>query len=195
MLGLAHATILGQHVALTGWLPTFYQETRDMSPTEAGFTIGLLPFMVTAGLLLGGVLPLKMANKRMFLIVPGLMAGLGGLGTFLFDQTAVIYLSLVILGLGSRLYAPTLMVMLMEFPGMTPKGVAVVWGWTLMAGGLGVFLSPLLVGTIKDVFDSFMAGFLVVTASSWLMFFVGWFLPRTYLQEAGAPEVATTPAP
>ena len=64
-----------------------------------------------------------------------------------------------------------------------------------MAGGLGVFLSPLLVGTIKDVFDSFMAGFLVVTASSWLMFFVGWFLPRTYLQEAGAPEVATTPAP
>ena len=195
LLGLAHAGCLGQQIGLSGWLPTFYQDTRGMSPTAAGFTTGLLPFMVTAGLLLGGFLPLKLANRRLFLIVPGLMVGLGGLGTFLIDQTAVTYLALAVLGLGSGLYAPTLMVMPMEFPGITPKGIAVVWGWILMAGGLSAFFAPLLVGAIKEVFDSFMAGFLVLAALSWLMFFVGWLLPRTYLGEAGAPSVIAAPTP
>ena len=193
-IGLAHGGILGQQFALVTWLPTFYQETRDMSESQAGFTTGLIPFMVTAGLLLGGFLPLKLSNKRLFLIVPGVMVALGGLGSYLIDHTAVTYVALVLLGLGGGLYAPTLMVLPMEFPGTSPQKVAIVWGWILMSGGVAVSVTPLLVGAIRDATDGFTLGFLAVAGPAWLMLLVGCLLPRVYLRGTGAPDMVSSPS-
>ena len=54
LVGLANAACFAQYIALSGWLPTFYVETRDMSPTEAGFLTSLLPFLGIFGVILGG---------------------------------------------------------------------------------------------------------------------------------------------
>ncbi|MCE2464433.1 MAG: MFS transporter, partial [Dehalococcoidia bacterium] len=45
LLGLADTACFSMYVALTGWLPTFYNEARGMSLTQAGFLTSLLPFM------------------------------------------------------------------------------------------------------------------------------------------------------
>jgi len=128
LLVVADALVFMQYTALTSWLPTYYNESRGMSLTQAGFITGLLPFVGIFAVLAGGFLPLRIDSKRVFFIVPGLFVGLGGLGSFLIDNTIGIYVSLVLLGIGSWSYAPTLLSLPMELPGITPEKVAVVWG-------------------------------------------------------------------
>ena len=115
-LVVADSTVLGQYIVLSGWLPTFYNETRGMSLVEGGVITGILPAVGAVSVLLGGLLTLKVRSKRLFFIVPGLMAGLGGLGSFLIDDPVVTYASIVMLGLGSWLYLPILLTLPMELP-------------------------------------------------------------------------------
>ena len=128
LLGAADTACFSMYIALSGWLPTYYNEARGMSLTEAGFIISLLPFMGIFAVLLGGILPLKLGARRVFFIVPGVMAGLGALGSFLVEDTSIIYISVVVLGLGAWLYVPILLTLPMGLPGMTPQRVAITWG-------------------------------------------------------------------
>ena len=190
LLGIADAACFSQYVALSGWLPTFYSETRDMSLTQAGFLMSLLPLTGIIAVLLGGYLSLKIRSRRVFFIVPGAMAALGGLGTFMIDNTAVTYVSLVFVGLGSWLYVPILLVLPIELEDMTPERVAISWGWIMTASGLGAFVFPLMVGSLRDSFDTFIPGFLVVASLAWLLTFIGFILPKPRTQQvhvSGAP--------
>jgi len=111
--------------------------------------------------------------------VPGLLLGLGGLGSFLLDSTLGIYVSVVLLGLGSWPYAPTLLSLPMELPGITPGKVALVWGTFVTVAGVGTFVSPVVVGAIRDASGSFVPGFLIFAAGSWFMMIAGFLLPKT----------------
>ncbi len=184
LLGIADGTGFALYLTLSGWLPTYYNESRGMSLTEAGFITSLLPFMGIGGVLLGGFLPLKIGNRRLFLIVPGAMIALGGLGSFLIDIRAVMYLSVSVLGIGSLLYVPTLFTLPMELPGMNPKRVALVWGWIMSARGLVAFVSPLVVGAFKDSLDTFVPGFLIFAMLAWSLCIVGFMLPKTFSRPA-----------
>ena len=191
LLGIADAACFAQYFTLTGWLPTFYHETRGMSLTAAGFIIGLLPFVGIFGVLLGGVLPLKIESKRVFFIVPGVMIGLGGLGSYLIDNTAVIYVAVIILGLGSFLYIPTMRTLPMELGGMTPNAVAIAWGWLVTTSGITNSVSPLVVGAIRDRLGGFIPGFLIFSGVAWLLFISGLLLPKTGPRRAQSPDPAT----
>ena len=195
ILGLADAACFSLYIALTSWLPTFYHESRDVSLTEAGFIIGLLPFMGIFAVALGGFLPLKIGEKRLFFIVPGAMAGLGGLGAVLVDNTAVTYVSVVLVGLGSWLYIPMLLTLPMQLPGMTPSRVAIAWGWIMTASGLAGFVAPLAVGAIRDAFGTFIPGFLIFAGFAWFLFVAGFLLPGTATPRAtAAPPAPASPA-
>ena len=87
LLVAADALVFMQYTALTSWLPTFYNEIRGMSLTQSGFVTGLLPFVGVFAVLAGGFLPLRFASRKPFFIVPGLLLGLGGLGSFLIDSS------------------------------------------------------------------------------------------------------------
>lgn len=187
LLGIADGTGFALYLTLSGWLPTYYNESRGMSLTEAGFITGLLPFMGIGGVLLGGFLPLKIGNRRLFLIVPGALIALGGLGSFLIDNKAVIYLSVSILGIASLLYVPTLFTLPMEIPGITSKEVALVWGWIMSARGAVAFVSPLVVGGLKDSMDTFVPGFLIFALLAWFLCFAGFILPKAFSRPAPVP--------
>ena len=79
----ADSTVLGHYIVLSGWLPTFYNETRGMSLVEGGVITGILPAVGAVSVLFGGLLTLTIRSKKVFFIGPGLMAELGGLGSFL----------------------------------------------------------------------------------------------------------------
>ena len=145
LLGLADASCFSMYMALSSWLPTYYHESRGMSLTEAGFIISLLPFMGIVAVLLGGFLTLAVRSRHLFFIVPGAVAASAGLATFLVDNTTAIYISVTILGLGAWIYLPTLMTIPMQLPGMKPERLAIVWGWMMVAPGIGGFISPLVV--------------------------------------------------
>ena len=70
LLVTADALVFMQYTALTSWLPTFYNEIRGMSLTQAGFITGLLPFVGVFAVLVGGFLPLRFESKKPFFIIP-----------------------------------------------------------------------------------------------------------------------------
>lgn len=179
LLVAADALVFMQYTALTSWLPTFYNEARGWSLTQAGFVTGLLPFVGVFAVLMGGFLPLRFASRKPFFILPGLLLGLGGLGSFLIDNTFGIYFSVILLGVGSWSYAPTLLSLPMEIPGMTPEKVAVVWGTFVTVSGIGMFISPIVVGAIRDATGTFVPGFTIWATGAWFLFVAGFLLPKS----------------
>lgn len=177
LLFVADAGILVQYAALIGWLPTFYNEERGISLSQAGFITGMLPLVGVFAVLAGGAMALRVSPRALF-AVSGLMAGLGGFGAFLLPSLGGIYLAVVILGVGSWLYLPTLLTLSMQMPGMTPERLAVVWGSLLTSAGFAMFLSPIFVGALRDLSGSFIPGLAVCAAAAWTLLLVGVLLPR-----------------
>ena len=178
LLVVGDAGALLQYSALTTWLPSFYNEVRGISLSQAGIITGLLTFVGVFAVLLGGFGPARFGSNKAFLIVPGMMVVLGGLGAFLIGNLVGIYFSVIVLGVGSWLYVPTIFSLPMEMPGMTPEKVAVVWGFILTVAGSGAFLSPLLVGALRDLSGSFMPGFIICAMAAWSLLAAGIFMPK-----------------
>jgi cyanate permease len=179
LLVAADAGVLIQYAALTSWLPTFYNEVRGISLAQAGFVTGMLPFVGVFAVLAGGIMASRTGSKGVFFTVPGVMVLVGGAGSFLLGNLAGIHVSVIILGIGSWLYVPTLLSLPMGMPGMTPERVAIVWGAYLTASGFGMFLSPLLVGGLRDVTGSFLPGFVICAAAAGSLLVAGILLPRS----------------
>ena len=118
-------------------------------------------------------------SKMLFFLIPGILLGLGGLGSFLIDSTFGIYVSIVLLGTGSWSYAPTLLSLPMELPEMTPEKVSVVWGTFVTVSGIGMFLSPIVVGAMRDVSGSFVPGFMIFAVGAWFLMIAGVLMPKT----------------
>ncbi len=109
------------------------------------------------------------------------MVGLGGPGSFLIGNVIGIHLAIVVLGLGSWLYVPLLLSLPMELRGMTPEKVAIVWGSFVTVGGIGMFVSPLLVGVLRDISGEFFPGFLVCALAGWSLLATGILMPKSSL--------------
>ena len=181
LLVAADAGILVQYTALTNWLPTFYTGVRGLTLSQAGLVTGIIPMVGVVAVLLGGFLPSRTGNRRMYFLVPGIMAALGGPGSFLLGDLAGISIAAVLLGLGSWLYVPLLLALPMELRGMTPERVGIVWGTYVTVGGVGMFLSPLLVGALRDLAGGFLPGFLVCAVAGWTLVAAGLLIPKDML--------------
>ena len=176
LLVAADAGIFIQYTALTGWLPTFYHEARGLSPSEAGLLTSILPFVGIFAVIAGGALPMRF-SYRSILLLSGVLAIAGGLGSFLLTPAPAIYLSVVALGIGSWLYVPTLLTIPIRLPGATPERVAVIWGSFMTFSGIGMFIAPIMVGAIRDAAGSYLTGFLICAAASWALLISGILLP------------------
>ena len=199
LLVAADMGIFIQYTALTTWLPTFYGEERGISAQEAGYITSILPFVGIFAVLAGGAVPLLFESyRRVFqgfgavgdflfsfrgiMAFSGVLAILGGLGSFLFGGALGIYVSVVVLGIGSWFYVPALLTIPMRLSGATPERVAAVWGSYMTFSGLGMFIFPILVGWLYDNFTSYYPGFIICAVASWALLIAGVFLPK----EAGS---------
>ena len=196
IVGLANAVIFGLYFALTAWLPTFYNEQRGMSPTQAGFITSMLPFMGLVGVLLGAFLPFGKMSRRMLFIVPGVMIGLGSLGSFLIGEVALIYVAVTLMGLGTWMCLARMLAISMELPTMTPQRIVVAWGWQNSIVGIANFTSPFGVGAMRDSLGSFIPGFLVFTGLSAFLFVAAYLLPKAETPggQVEVPPSSTAPA-
>ena len=183
----ADVAAFSHRMGLTAWLPTFYNETGGMSLTQAGGIISLLSWIGIVAVMLGGLLTLKIQSRRLFFLVSGLLVGLGGLGTYLIDNSATTYVAVIMLGLGSALYLPVLLTLPMELPGMTPQKVAIAWGLMITIANIGAFIAPVAVGAMADGLDSFIPGLLVCSVLAWFLFAAGFLLPKTAPKRGSAP--------
>ena len=178
LLVLTDAGVLFQYTALTGWLPTFFNDYLGLSLSEAGLITGMLPFVGVFAVLAGGLAPLRFDSPRAIFIVSGLAAVFGGLGSYLLPNLPGIYLAAGVLGFGSWFYVPILLTLPLRLPGITPQGLAVIYGSLMTFSGFAMFVAPILVGALRDATDSFLPGFLICTALSATPLLAGSLLPR-----------------
>ena len=175
LLVAADAGIFIQYTALTTWLPTFYNEERGISLSQAGLITSILSFVGIFAVLAGGAVPLLFEiyrnvfrqfgslgdfvfSYRGVMVFSGVLAILGGLGAFLLGSVAGIYVAVFVLGVGSWFYVPALLTIPMRLAGTTPERVAAVWGSYMTFSGLGMFIFPILVGRLYDSFFSYYPG-------------------------------------
>ncbi len=199
LLVAADAGIFIQYTALTTWLPSFFEEVRGIPLEQGGYITSMLPFVGIFAVLAGGAVPLLfetfrarlavfgklgelLFSYRGILVASGILAILGGLGAFLLASQAGIYVSVVVLGIGSWFYVPALLTIPMRLSGATPERVAAVWGSYMTFSGLGMFIFPILVGWLYDDFGSYYPGFVICAVASWALLIAGILLPR----DAGA---------
>ena len=178
LLVLTDAGVLVQYTALTGWLPTFFNDQLGLSLSEAGLITGMLPFVGVFAVIAGGIVPLRFDSPRAIFIGSGLAALVGGLGSYLLPDLPGIYTAAGILGFGSWFYVPILLTLPLRLPGITPQGLAVIYGSLMTFSGFAMFLAPILVGAVRDATGSFLPGFLVCTAMSSTALIAGALLPR-----------------
>jgi cyanate permease len=178
LLLAADAGILFQYTAFTGWLPTFYNENRGISLSQAGFITGMLPLVGVFAVLVGGAVALRIRSPKVLFATSGVMAGLGGLGAFLFTEPQLIFPAVIVMGMGSWLYVPTLLTLPMQMNNMTPEKVAVVWGSFLTFSGFAMFVAPIFVGALRDVSGSFFPGLTIAALASWALLMAGLLVPR-----------------
>ena len=124
-------------------------------------------------------MPLRFGTPRSYFIWPGVLVAIGGPGSFLLVNPAGIYLALVMVGIGSWLYVPTLLARTMELTGRDPERVALVWGLLITFAGLGMFVAPIMVGTLRDLTGGYLPGFLISSVAALGLLIAGIGMPRT----------------
>jgi cyanate permease len=181
LIGLGFLAPASLYMSLSAWLPTYYHEVFNMSLAEAGFIMGILFSLVggISGSIAGAVLPSVLGRRKPFIIIPGLLIAFAGFGTYAFNSTPLIYVSVVAFGFLGWVCWPPLMTIAMELPGMTPSLVAVVIAAASSMSNIVGFISPTVVGYLADTTGSYLPGFLIWTVVSVGLAIAGFLLPET----------------
>jgi len=141
---------------LKNWLPKIL-ESRGMTPTNAGLITSIYTILSMTGSILMPRLSYHMGSRK-HLIIPILL--LGGVGVFLIgiDLGPLLWVGLIISGLTCGGLLPLMMVSLMELPEFGSKYMGIAAGMFFTIGEVGGFSAPLLMGYLRDLTGSFLAG-------------------------------------
>lgn len=179
LLGLTVAGPFILFMAISSWLPAYYNEVFGMPLSQAGSITGLFPLFGILGCMLGGILPVRTGLRKPFLIIPGILLGFAALGTFLVNNLSIIYISIALFGICELIFMPVIFTMCMELPGTTPRVAALTIAAMLAIGNVLGFTGPLIVGFLADITGSFLPGLVVCSILSWSLLIGGLFLPET----------------
>lgn len=145
----------GGYVGLSSFLPLFLRDSYGVTPIHAGFITGGLAFLGSASRPIGGIVADRLGGARLLSILmvpiaaayafeastPTLPLMVGALGV-----------SMMCLGLGNG-------AVFQIVPQRFHRNIGVVTGVVGALGGLGGFLLPTLLGSIKQHTGSFAFGF------------------------------------
>ncbi|MET7541761.1 MFS transporter [Streptomyces sp. NPDC005507] len=144
--------VMGQY-ALTFWMPTFVESTG----IKGGFTIGALsavPYLAAlVAMNLFGRSADKRRERRWHLVIPSLMGAVGfSLAASWTGSTALSLLALSIAAAGVLTCAP----LFWSLPTAFLSGTAAAAGLAVInsVGNLAGFVSPYMIGSLKDATDS-----------------------------------------
>lgn len=195
LLGIGFAGGMAANVSFASWLPTFYNEEFQFTLERAGTLGALLALFGIAGSLLGSTLPVRYPKRRPFLIGTGLLLPIVALGTFTTTSPAVLYPSLVALGILSWIAMPLVFTIPMELPGMRPECVGIATALVLAIGNTSGFLAPLMVGLVRDATGAFSLGLIVAASLGLVLAAAGWLMPETGRGTHAPAEGHPEPAP
>lgn len=192
LVALCFSGPLALYLAFNTFLPRFYVESFGMDRATAAQYTGLFNLVGIPAAVAGGWATRRIGLRRPFLLVAGTLIGFAAFGMFLTNHPAVLLASAVVLGACLFVGASPLVTTAMELPGMTPAKVGLVMGTMLSFAYVLSSISPLVVGWLRDTTGSYVSGFAVWAAYSWVVAIGGWLLPET--GPAGARAMAAARA-
>lgn len=157
---LFYSVTFGGYVGLSGFLPIFFRDQYGASPTTAGYLTALAAFVGSGVRPLGGYLADKFGGAK---ILSVLLFGIGA-AYALSSRLPVIGSMITILVLGMACLGMGNGAVFQMVPRRFPHQIGIATGVVGAIGGLGGFVLPNLLGTIKQASGSFSAGFIVLAA-------------------------------
>jgi cyanate permease len=167
------------YLTLATWLPKFYQEQFHWTPLEAARSVSIMLFTGIPSAIVFSFAAQKVGIRRPFLIIGGVLSGLAAFGTFLSTTPALLTASSVVLGIALFIPTASLVTLIMELPGSTPRHVALVSSTMVSFCYVLNSFIPNLVGKVADVTGSFVPGFVALTLFSFVSAVSGFLLPET----------------
>ena len=158
------------------FLPTLWLEERGVSLTLGGPLLGFLYYGLIPSGLLGGYLARKVTNRKFLLLVPALLNTSLGIAIVLTPWPLL--LIPLISGLGLVWVAtPAMQVLPFDFPGITPREVAVVSSLVITFMGLGFAVGPVTTGAVAQLTGSLQTGLIVLCLGTIVGVFAGLLYP------------------
>lgn len=187
LLCLTMFSLSATWTAMVTFLPTLWLDERGVSLTLGGPLLGFLYYGLIPSGLLGGFLARKVTNRKHLLWVPALLNT--GLGIAIVLTPWPLLLMLLISGLGLTWVAtPAMQVLPFEFPGITPREVAVVSSLVITFMGLGFAAGPVVTGGVAQLTGSLQTGLIVLCLGTALGVLSGLLYP-TDDQAGASPEI------
>jgi cyanate permease len=179
ILGMTAAGPFILFMAISSWLPTYYNEIFGISLSQASSVTGLFPIFGIVGSILGGILPMRTGLRKPFLIIPGVILGFAALGTFIINNPVVNYISVALFGICDYIFVPVVFTICMELPDTTPTIAALVIAAMLAIGNVFGFTGPMIVGLLTDLTGSYLPGLLTCSVLGFSLLIGGLLLPET----------------
>jgi NNP family nitrate/nitrite transporter-like MFS transporter len=159
---LLYSVTFGGFVGLATFLPIFFHDQYGLDKIDAGNFAALCVFAGSFVRPIGGYLADRFGGLRILVVLFGLIGALalviGGLPT-LAIQTFLLFLMMTLLGSGNGSVFQIV-------PQRFPKEIGIVTGIVGAVGGVGGFILPSLLGSLKDSTGTYSSGFLVYTLAA-----------------------------
>ncbi len=181
-----------QFIALSTWLPTFFEEERGLSLAAAGLMAGIFALAGAPANIIGGVVTTLAGRRRPIIIWSGLLIGAAGMTTMYAPVGILLFLAVLTSGFLHWIYEPSLFTIPIELPRTNPEQAGAIWAAILAAGNGSSFIAPIIAGFIIDETGSFVIGIAVICATSFTLFIAGMLLPETGPGRLNTPQGART---
>ncbi len=179
-----------QFIALSTWLPTFFEEERGLTLAMAGLMAGIFALAGAPANIIGGVVTTVVGRRRPIIIWSGLLIGAAGMTTMYAPVGILLFLAVLASGFLHWIYEPSLFTIPIELPRTNPEQAGAIWASILAAGNGSSFIAPIIAGFIIDETGSFVIGIAVICATSFTLFIAGVLLPETGPGRLNTPQGA-----
>jgi NNP family nitrate/nitrite transporter-like MFS transporter len=155
---LFYMITFGGYVGLSSFLPLFLRDSYGVTPIHAGFITGGLAFLGSASRPIGGIVADRVGGARMLsvLMIPIACAyAFEASAPALPMMIAALGVSMMCLGLGNG-------AVFQIVPQRFQRNIGAVTGLVGAVGGLGGFLLPTMLGTVRQQTGSFAYAFVAL---------------------------------
>jgi CP family cyanate transporter-like MFS transporter len=179
LLALGMVGAFAVFIGFSSWLPTYYNETREMTLEQASSIVAMMPLMAALLNPVSGLIQSKLGRRKPVLVFAGFMMPVFALGSFLL--TNQIILTICIMGLGAMfsIFIVAALTIPMELPGVSASRVGIVTAAILTMGNFSGVLSPIFVGSLTDLMGSYIPALSIVALTPLTLVIAGVFLPET----------------
>ena len=178
VLLLALGTIgpLTLFVGYSAWLPTYYNEFKDMTLAEAGSIVSIIPLINAISNPISGVILSKFNSRKLLLISSGSVLPLFAFGSVFGASEILLIISVAGIGMFMSIFIVSIITIPMELPNVDASKVGIVTAAILTTGNFASVVSPIFIGTFTDYTGSYIPALIIIALMPLTLIIPGCFL-------------------